>query len=94
MGDAFGELMKDMQMGGKPFVPRTRIEMLMPMMRTLLQQLAQAAANPFGANFDPDAALATMTQELAEISTAPIKDAVFEVPAGYQSASVARFSRR
>jgi len=35
--------------------------------------------------FDPDTALAQVTQELAEISTASIPDSVFQVPEGYRS---------
>ncbi len=82
--DAFEGMMKEFQKGGTPVVLRTQFEMYMPMIGAMMK--ANPQANPFGAGFDADAPLMTMTQELAEVSTATVDSKVFEVPAGYKQA--------
>jgi hypothetical protein len=58
---------------------------LPPQITQQMKQMPAGRSNPFGAGFDPDTALAQVTQELAEISTASIPDSVFQVPEGYRS---------
>jgi hypothetical protein len=82
--DAFEGMMKEFQKGGTPVVLRTQFEMYMPMIGAMMK--ANPQANPFGAGFDADAPLMTMTQELAEVSTATVDPKVFEIPEGYKQA--------
>jgi hypothetical protein len=81
--DAFDGMMKDLQSAGVPVILRMQMEMYMPMIGAMMKQNPQAGAM-FGAGFDPDAAFVTMSQDLAEISTAAIPDAVFQVPEGFK----------
>ena len=81
--EAFGPLMKELQQGP---VLRTHMEMFMPAMVAMLQRMP-AANNPFGAGFDANAPFVQMNQELAEFSTAPVPDSVFQIPDGYQEAA-------
>ena len=82
--DAFEGMMKDFQKSGTPMVLRTQLEMYMPMIAAMMK--ANPQANPFGAGFDAEAPLMTMTQELAELSTASVPDSVFQIPEGYKQA--------
>ena len=43
----------------------------------------QKHGKPLPEGFDPDAPLVQIKQEAAELSTAPVDDSVFQVPAGY-----------
>ena len=83
--DAFSALMKDLQSGGTAVLLRMQVETFMPMIGAMMKQMPAGRSNPFGAGFDPDTPLAQVTRELAEISTAPIPDSVFQVPEGYRS---------
>jgi hypothetical protein len=86
-GDAFTGLVKDLQSGGTPVMTRMQVEMYMPMIAAMLKQNPQAAAM-FG-GFDGESPILTMTQEVAELSTAAVPDSVFQVPQGYESAPAA-----
>jgi hypothetical protein len=79
-------LMKEMQKGAT--VLRMRMDMFMPAMAAMLQQLP-AGSNPLGVGFDPDAPFMQMNQELVEISTEPVPDSVFAIPEGYHEAPAA-----
>jgi len=57
----------------------------MPAVAAMMKQMP-ADKNPFGSGFDAEAPVLEMTQELAEMSTAPISDKVFEIPEGYTTA--------
>lgn len=86
--DAFTGMMKEYQ-GGKttPVVTRMQIEMYLPMIGTMMKANPQAAAM-FG-NFDAESPLMTMTQNIAELSTAAVPDAAFAIPEGYKEAPAA-----
>ncbi len=62
---------------------RTRMEIQMPAMAQLAQQMAKAG-QPLPAGFDPNAPFGTVTQELVELSSTPIDDAVFHMPEGFR----------
>lgn len=93
LGDGIASLQKDLQSGGSPVMLRMQMEMFMPMLGAIAKQLPPGAANPFGAGFDPDAALMQMTEELTELSTTQISDSAFQIPDGYQAVSVADILR-
>ena len=82
-GDAFEEMMKDLQSAEVPAVLRMQMEMYMPMIGAIMKQNPQASAE-LGAGFDPDAALGTTNIDLAEIATAAIPDSVFQVPESFK----------
>lgn len=86
MAKDIASMMKEMQSGGTPVVLRVQFDMFMPMIGAMLKQ-APAGKAPFGANFDPDAPFMQMNQEVAELSSAPVADSVFEIPKDYASAS-------
>jgi hypothetical protein len=44
--------------------------------------------SPFGANFDPSAPISETTLNLAELSTAPVDAAIFQIPEGFQAAPI------
>jgi hypothetical protein len=79
MGDAFAGLQKDLIAGGGSVMLRMQLDMFVPMMAALTGQAAS----------DPNAPFVQITQELAQISTEAVPDSVFQVPDGYQAATVA-----
>jgi hypothetical protein len=81
MGDNLGKLLQEMP---KTMLLRSNITMRMPMLAVMMKQMPPEQ-NPFGKNFDPEAPIMTITQELAEISTASVPASVFVLPEGYQS---------
>ncbi len=60
---------------------RMHMEQFLPFPPAVLQAMA-AKASP-GVTIDPNAPMMRMNYEVAEISTAPVDDSVFEIPAGY-----------
>jgi len=71
---------------GKSLALRMRVSMYVPAMAQAATALARAGRQV--PEFDPDGPLSEITQELVEISTAPVDDAAFDVPAGYQQSTV------
>jgi hypothetical protein len=67
---------------------RTHMEIVMPLLALLSQQMPQKAGQAGPAGLDPNAPLMQMTQELVELSTDPLDDAIFQIPADYQPASL------
>jgi hypothetical protein len=86
-GDAFTGLMKEMQGSGTAVVTRMQVEMFMPMIAAMAKQNPQMAAMLGG--FDGESPLMTMTQDVAELSTAAVPDAAFQIPEGYKEAPAA-----
>lgn len=86
-GDAFTGLVKELQTNATPVMTRMQVEMYMPMIAAMMKQNPQAASM-FG-GFDGTSPLMTMTQDVTELSSAPVPDSVFQVPEGYQSAPAA-----
>lgn len=80
-GEGIGKLMKEMQ-SSHTVILRMHTDIFMPGMIAMLQKLP-ADKNPFGAGFDANLPFMQVNQELAELSTAPIADSVFHVPAGF-----------
>ena len=78
MGDALTGLQKDAMAGGGSVMLRMQLDMAVPMMAALTGQ----------AGGDPNAPMVQITQELAQMSTEAVADSVFQVPEGYQAATV------
>jgi hypothetical protein len=84
MADGLTQIIKDMQ-AAKTAVLRTHTAMYLPGLAAMMKQMP-AGQNPFGTTFDADTAMMEVNQELAEMSTAPLPDQLFQVPEGYKSA--------
>ena len=83
LAGAFVPLMEEMQKGAA--VLRVQMDMFMPAMAAMLQRMP-AGSNPTAASYDPNEPFMQMNQEVAELSTAPVPDSVFQIPEGYQEA--------
>jgi hypothetical protein len=83
----FQDAMKELQ--SQPGVMlRTHMEMTSPMMAAAAPLLqAQGQALPQG--LDANAPLFSMTNEIVEVSTAPIDDSIFQIPEGYRKVEFA-----
>ena len=81
--DAFLGMMKEVKATGSPVILRMQMEMYLPMMAAMMKAMSGGGN---GSAFDPDAPLAHVTYEVASISTEPVADSVFEIPAGYHAA--------
>jgi len=87
MGDKLGAMIEEMSKNGGMAL-RTRTELFMPVLAMMSQQLPQQPGQPPRAALDPNAPLMQMNQEIVELSTAPVDDALFQVPADYQPATL------
>lgn len=81
MADGMGKFLKDLQ-GAKAVVLRSRVLLWMPSMAAVVKQMT-------GQEFDASVPFMEMTQEVSEISDAPVPASVFALPEGYQTVSVA-----
>lgn len=85
-GDSLSAIMKEAGGNGNVAL-RTHLEVVMPFLALMSQQLPQQGGQPL-AGLDPNAPLMQMTQEVVELSTDPVDDALFTIPAEYQPASL------
>jgi hypothetical protein len=85
-GDNLAALVKESTANGGVAL-RTHMEIVMPFLALMSRQLPQQPGQPLS-GLDPNAPLMQMTQEVVELSTDPIDDALFTVPAEYQPASL------
>ena len=86
-GDSLAKVMKEASGNGNVAL-RTHMEIVMPFLAIMSQQLPQQPGQPRGPALDPNAPLMQMTQEVIELSTDPVDDALFAVPSEYQPASL------
>jgi hypothetical protein len=71
---------------------KSHVEVYLPVMVQLapiLRAQGQAQGHPLPADFDPNAALAEVDIVVTELSSAPINDSVFQVPADYHATPLA-----
>jgi len=87
MGDGFSAMMAEMNKKGAVSL-RMHTEVAMPFLAGMMQQMPQQARQSLPAGFDPNAPLMQMNQELVELSSDPLDDALFVVPADYQMVSL------
>jgi hypothetical protein len=86
-GDSLSAMMADMTKDGAMAL-RTHLEILMPFLGLMSQQMPRPAGQAASAGLDPNAPLMQMNQELVELSSDPLEDAIFQVPADYQAVSL------
>jgi hypothetical protein len=82
MGDSLGSMIGEIS-NQHAMMMRMHAELFMPILAAISKQ---GGSLPPG--FDPAAPLMQMTQEVAELSTDPLDDAAFQVPADYQAVSL------
>jgi len=87
MGDGVNTMMAEMSKTGGVSL-RMRTEVAMPFLATMMQQMPEQARQSLPAGLDPNAPLMQMTQELVELSSDPLENALFVVPADYQMVSL------
>ncbi len=85
MNTIFQEIMKP-----NSVMMRLHLEMFMPALAAIVKMAPQASV---GAEIDPSAAVMQMTQEVADLSTEPISDSHFDVPAEYSQESADQFMK-
>jgi hypothetical protein len=85
VGDIFAAVTKVRSSAGSPVILKMQNETYMPMIAGMMASMT-AGGDAAARGFDMNEPLARIKYELAEISTAPIPDSVFQIPEGYQSA--------
>ena len=83
-GDSLSGMISDMTKDGAMTL-RTHMEIMMPLLATMARQMPRQAGQAPPPEVDPNAPLMQMTQELVELSSNPVDEAIFHVPADYQS---------
>ena len=87
----FGDGMKKMfeEFGQRKTVMlRTEMQLYSSMFAQMAQHM-QKEGQPLPPSYDPNAPFIQVTQEVDELSTAPLEDALFQVPEGYQVSPMA-----
>ena len=87
MGDNIRTMVEDMTANSAVSL-RTHCEVVMPLLALLSTQTPQQAGQALPAGLDPSAPLVTFNQEVVELSADPVDGSIFDVPAGYQAASL------
>jgi hypothetical protein len=85
LGDGMSRLFQEIEKSNS-VVFQSHLEASMPGMASFLQQMQkeQGAALPEG--LDPNAPFSVVDSQVVELSTAPLDDARFQLPAGYHAA--------
>ena len=86
-GDNLSGMISDMTKDGAVTL-QTHMQILMPLLAIMTRQMPQPAGQAPPPEVDPNAPMMQMTQELVELSSDPVDDAIFQVPADYQSVSL------
>jgi len=86
-GDNLSGMISDMTKDGAVTL-RTHMEIMMPLLGILTRQMPQQPGQPPLPAVDPNAPLMQTNQELVELSSDPVDEAIFEVPADYQAVSL------
>ena len=92
MGDGFSAMMAEMSKKGAMSL-RMHTEVAMPFLAGMMQQMPPEARRALPAGLDPNGPLMQMNQELVELSSDPLDEALFVVPADYQLESLAEILR-
>jgi hypothetical protein len=87
MGDSIAAMTAEISKKGSMSL-RLHMEVAMPFLAGMMKQMPQQAGQVFPAGFDPNGPLMQMNQELVELSSDPLEDSLFVVPADYQMASL------
>jgi hypothetical protein len=87
MGDSLAAMAAEMSKNGGLML-RTHTELFMPVLAMMSQQIPRQPGQAPLPVLDPNAPLMQLNQEVVELSTTPLDDALFQVPADYQAASL------
>jgi hypothetical protein len=85
MAKGYEALAKELQ-DRRSLLLRARVSVYVPSLGQTAAALAKSGRNV--PEFDPQGPISEITQEVVELSTAPVDNAAFEVPAGYRSSTV------
>jgi|SRR5579872_1009237 len=83
-GDSISGMISDMTKDGA-ITLRTHMEIMMPLLASMTRQMPRQAGQAPPTDIDPNAPVMQMTQELVELSSNPVDEAIFQIPADYQS---------
>ena len=86
-GDSLSGMISDMTKDGAVTL-RTHMQILMPLMAIMARQMPFQPGQAGPPDVDPNAPLLQMNQELVELSSDPVDDAIFQIPADYKSVSL------
>jgi hypothetical protein len=87
LGDNLSSMIEEMS-NDNSISLRTHTEIVMPVLALLIQQAPQQAGRGLPAGLDPNAPLLEISQEVVGLSADPVDDALFQVPADYQTATL------
>jgi hypothetical protein len=87
MGDSLAAMAAEMSKNGGLML-RTHTELFMPVLAMMSQQIPRQPGQAPLPVIDPNAPLMQLNQEVVELSTTPLDDGLFQVPADYQAASL------
>jgi hypothetical protein len=91
MFPAYGDMAKTYQslakaLDGKGVILRMHTSLYVPLLADIAQAFA-AAGRPVP-NFDPKGPMSEITMEMTALSTAPVQDSVFAIPAGFEQTTL------
>jgi hypothetical protein len=86
-GDSLSGMIADMTKDGAVTL-RTNMQVQMPLLAIMARQMPPLPGQTAQPELDPNAPLMGMSQELVELSGDPVDDAIFQLPADYQSVSL------
>jgi hypothetical protein len=87
LGDNLSSMIEEMS-NDNSISLRTHTEIVMPVLALLIQQAPQQAGRGLPTGLDPNAPLLEISQEVVGLSADPVNDALFQVPADYQTATL------
>jgi hypothetical protein len=85
LGDAMGRMFQEIEKS-KSVVFKSHLEASMPGMASFLQQMQKEQGGAVPNGLDLNAPFSVVDGEVVELSTAPVDDAVFQLPADYHAA--------
>jgi hypothetical protein len=92
LGEDLGRMIAEVSKDGGVAL-RVHLEILAPFLAIMSQQMPAAVGRALPAGVDPKAPLVQMNQELVEISSDPLDDSIFQIPADYQPAPLSEIMR-
>ena len=85
LGDGLSQMFQEVEKSKSP-VFKWHMEASMPGMAAALQNMQKQQGRALPDGLDPNAPFSVVDSEVVELSTAPVDDAVFQVPADYHAA--------
>jgi hypothetical protein len=85
LGDGMARMFQEIERS-KSIVFQSHLEASMPGMASFLQQMQKEQGNSLPDGLDPNAPFSVVESRVVELSTAPVDDAIFQLPADYRAA--------